>query len=80
MKKSIKIPKFGSDVSEVEIAQWFVKKGDIVKKGDTLLEALIDKAVVEIKAEISGKIIEIKEMEGAIVPIGTEIAIAEVFD
>jgi len=43
-----------------------------------LLEALIDKAVVEIKAEVSGKIIEIKEMEGAIVPIGTEIAIIEV--
>jgi len=70
MKKSIKIPEHGSDVSEVE--------SDIVKKGDLLLEALIDKAVVEIKAEVSGKIIEIKEMEGAIVPIGTEIAIIEV--
>lgn len=80
MKKSIKIPKFGSDVNEVEIAQWFVKKGDTIKKGDLLLEMLIDKAVVEIKAEISGEIIEIKEMEGAILPIGTEIAIAEISD
>jgi len=78
MKKSIKIPEHGSDVSEVEIAQWFVKKGDIVKKGDLLLEVLIDKAVIEIKAEVSGKIIEIKEKEGVIVPIGTEIAIIEV--
>jgi pyruvate/2-oxoglutarate dehydrogenase complex dihydrolipoamide acyltransferase (E2) component len=80
MRKIINMPEFESDIKEVEISQWFVNEGDEIHEGDVFFEVLVDKANIEIEAEVSGKVIEIKEVEGAIVPIGEEIAIIEVSD
>jgi len=78
MKKTIVMPKIDQDASEMEIAQWFVKVGDEIKAGQPLLELLIEKVNVEIEAEESGKIVEIKQEEGSIVKVGDEIAVIEV--
>ena len=75
MKKTIVMPEVSNDATEVEIAQWFVKVGDEVKTGDPLLEVLVEKVDIQIDVEESGKIIEIKEEEGAVVEIGDEIAV-----
>lgn len=80
MKKTIVMPEIEQDVSEVEIGQWLVKVGDEIKAGQPLLEVLVEKANVEVEAEISGKLVEILQEEGAIVEVGDEIAVIEVGD
>lgn len=80
MKKTIVMPKIEEDVPEVEIGQWLVKVGDEIKAGQPLLEVLVEKANVEVEAEVSGIIVEILQEEGAIVEVGDEIAIIEVGD
>jgi len=78
MKKSIKLNNTGENSEEVEIVQWFVAEGDEVKKGQPLLEVLIDKANLEIEAEEDGKIVKLLKKESELVRVGEEIAIMEV--
>ena len=80
MKKTIVMPKIEEDVTEVEIGQWLVNVGDDVKAGQPLLEVLVEKANVEVAAEVSGKVVEILQEEGTIVEVGDEIAVIEVED
>jgi len=78
MKKAIKLNNTGENFEEVEIVQWFVAEGDEVKKGQPLLEVLIDKASLEIEASENGKIIKLLKKESEIVRVDEEIAIMEV--
>ena len=78
MQKIITLPNLGDDVEEAEIAQWFVKEGDLVTEDTPLVEVLIEKASIELTAEYSGKVEKILKEEGSVVSIGENIAIMEV--
>ena len=78
MEKSIHLPNLEEDVDEVEVSQWFVKKGDEIKIGDPLIEILVDKAIIEIESEFTGKILELKVEEGEIISVNREIAVIEI--
>ena len=78
MEKSIQLPNLEEDVDEVEVSQWFVKKGDHIKIGDSLIEILVDKAIIEIESEYNGKILELKVEEGEIISVNREIASIEI--
>jgi len=78
MKKAIKLDNVGENFEEVEIMQWFVAEGDEVKKGQPLLEVLIDKVNLEIEASENGKIVKLLKEENEIARVGEEIAIMEV--
>lgn len=65
----IKIPSPGESITEVEIAEWLVKDGDIVNKDQEIAEIDSDKATLTLSAESSGKI-KILVKEGNIVPVG----------
>ncbi|MEO6190809.1 MAG: dihydrolipoyllysine-residue succinyltransferase [Saprospiraceae bacterium] len=52
----IKVPSIGESVTEVTLAKWLVKDGDIVKLDQTLCEFESDKATFELPSEISGRI------------------------
>ena len=65
----IKIPSPGESITEVEIAEWLVKDGDIVSKDQEIAEIDSDKATLTLSAESSGKI-KIMVKEGNIVPVG----------
>ena len=80
MEKSIHLPNLEEDVDEVEVSQWFVKKGDDIKIGDPLIEILVDKAIIELESEYAGKILELKVEEGEIISVNSEIAVIEVQD
>lgn len=67
----IKIPSPGESISEVEIATWFVKEGDIVEKDQELAEIESDKATLPLLAEEGGKVQELA-------PIGETIAVDSV--
>ena len=57
-----------------KLLAWRKKEGEVVTKGEPLLEIETDKAVVEIEAPSDGILAGIKSHEGAVVPVGETIA------
>jgi pyruvate dehydrogenase E2 component (dihydrolipoamide acetyltransferase) len=57
-----------------KLLAWRKKEGDIVAKGEPLLEIETDKAVVEIESPAGGILAGVKSHEGAVVPVGEVIA------
>ena len=69
----IKVPVVGESISEVTLANWVKKNGDLVNSGDLLCEIESDKATFELQAEASGYLTILIE-KGTTVAIGTLIA------
>ncbi len=72
--KEIKVPELAESITEGTIAEWLVKKGDQVEKGDPILELETDKVNVEVNADSSGVLAEILKDEGDDVEVGDVIA------
>lgn len=71
--KEIKIPELAESIMEGTIAEWLVKKGDEVKKGDAIVELETDKINVEVHSEFTGVIVEVISEEGTDVEVGEVI-------
>ncbi len=69
----IKVPSPGESISEVRIAQWLVKSGDVVTKDQVLAEIDSDKATLELSAEAEGKV-ELFAAADATVNVGDVVA------
>jgi 2-oxoglutarate dehydrogenase E2 component (dihydrolipoamide succinyltransferase) len=69
----IKIPAVGESITEVTIASWSKKEGDLVKMDEVLCELESDKATFELPAEAAG-ILHIVAQAGTTVPIGGVVA------
>ena len=50
MSIQVKIPALGESISEVVIAKWLKKEGDLVKMDEVLCELETDKATMELNA------------------------------
>ena len=74
MVTKVIIPKAGMGTTEGTIAEWHKKEGDLVEKGELLVELETAKAVQEIEAPISGILKKILLNEGETGDIYTEIA------
>ncbi|MFS0671851.1 2-oxoglutarate dehydrogenase complex dihydrolipoyllysine-residue succinyltransferase [Ornithinibacillus sp. 179-J 7C1 HS] len=72
--KEIKVPELAESITEGTIAEWLVKVGDTVEKGDPVVELETDKVNVEVNSEVSGVITEILREEGDDVVVGDVIA------
>jgi 2-oxoglutarate dehydrogenase E2 component (dihydrolipoamide succinyltransferase) len=69
----VKIPTVGESISEVTIASWVKKDGDMVKLDEVICSIESDKATLEISAPKAGKL-KILVKEGETVAIGTKVA------
>lgn len=69
----VKVPAVGESISEVTIASWMRKDGDIVKLDEAICSIESDKATLDISAPKAGKL-KILVQEGETVAIGTKIA------
>lgn len=78
MKKEVIMPKIGLDMDEGTILTWYKKVGDLVKKGEVLLEIETDKATTDVESAVDGILVEIVEEEDETVDIGETIAWIEV--
>jgi 2-oxoisovalerate dehydrogenase E2 component (dihydrolipoyl transacylase) len=67
------LPELGEGVYEAEAVRWLVQPGETVKPGQTLLEALTDKATMEVPAPFAGVIQELLVEPGARIKIGQPI-------
>ncbi|MFN8282265.1 MAG: 2-oxoglutarate dehydrogenase complex dihydrolipoyllysine-residue succinyltransferase [Chitinophagales bacterium] len=72
-KIEIKVPTVGESVTEVTLASWLVKDGDVVKIDQPLGEFESDKATFELPAEVAGTITLVAK-EGDDIKIGEVVA------
>lgn len=72
MAQQVKVPTVGESITEVTIANWLKKDGDVVKMDEVIAELESDKATFELAAPQAG-ILKIAKAKGEVVPIGTVI-------
>ena len=75
MAETITMPKLGFDMQEGTLVRWVRNEGENINKGDVLAEIETDKATVEVESSASGVVRRLLVDQGAVVPIGTAIAI-----
>jgi len=76
MAIEMKVPAVGESITEVTVATWNKKDGDLVKLDEVLCELESDKATFELPAEAEG-ILRIVAKEGDVLPIGATICTIE---
>src|SRR6478752_3990517 len=69
MAQQVKVPTVGESITEVTIANWLKKDGDVVKMDEVIAELESDKATFELTASSEG-VLKIVKPQGSTVPIG----------
>lgn len=64
------LPELGEGVYEAEFVSWQVKVGETVKRGQTLMEVLTDKATMEVPSPFAGTITSLPLEPGQSVKVG----------
>src|SRR5690242_13736366 len=64
------LPEIGEGVYEAELLRWLVQPGDAVKRGQTLLEVMTDKATMEVPSPFVGTVTALKAEPGQTVKVG----------
>ncbi|MDQ6954956.1 MAG: pyruvate dehydrogenase complex dihydrolipoamide acetyltransferase [Mariprofundaceae bacterium] len=62
-------------MTEGKIARWLKKEGDTLESGEVLVEIETDKATMEVEVIEEGTLHKIIAAEGALIPVGTAIAV-----
>lgn len=75
MAETIAMPKLGFDMAEGTLIRWVKAEDEAVNKGEVLAEIETDKATVEVESSFTGTVLRHLVEEGAVVPVGTPIAI-----
>ena len=78
MSTEIKLPSLGEGVESGDVLEIMVKIGDVIKKGQSIVELETDKATVSVPSPLAGKILSLAIKEGETIKIGTVLAIIEV--
>jgi 2-oxoglutarate dehydrogenase E2 component (dihydrolipoamide succinyltransferase) len=73
----IKMPEAGFSVPEGTVIKWYKKVGDPVEEGENLVSVETDKITLDIPAECSGVLKEIRYHSGEVVATGNVIGIIE---
>lgn len=74
MPTSIIMPKYEMSQETGRIARWLKSEGDVVEKGDPLLEIETDKTNIEVESRAGGILVGICAEPGQVVPVGQPIA------
>lgn len=75
MEQELKMPKYGITMTDGEVLTWFKHEGQVVEKGEAVLEFRENKAIHEIVAEESGVLTRILVQEGQRAKIGATLGI-----
>jgi pyruvate/2-oxoglutarate dehydrogenase complex dihydrolipoamide acyltransferase (E2) component len=77
MTISVQLPKLSQTMEEGVIVEWLVGPGDVVTKGQALLQLETDKAVLEVESPAAGTVQAIQRAAGETVKVGEVIALLE---
>jgi pyruvate dehydrogenase E2 component (dihydrolipoamide acetyltransferase)/2-oxoisovalerate dehydrogenase E2 component (dihydrolipoyl transacylase) len=67
------LPELGEGVYEAELLRWLVKPGDTVKRGQTLMEVMTDKATMEVPSPFAGTINTLRAEVGNQLKVGAVV-------
>lgn len=70
----IKVPELGESVVEAVVGRWLKQVGDSVATGEPLVELETDKVNLEVSADVSGRLEDIRVSEGENVAVGAILA------
>ena len=70
-----KMPSLGADMESGILAEWKVKEGDRVKKGDVVADIETSKGIIEAEIYEDGTVEKIVGKEGVEYPVGTPLAV-----
>jgi len=68
------MPRLSLTMKEGTVGKWYKKEGEIVKKGEALVEVVSEKAAYDLEAPVSGVLRKIIVSEGSDVPVDTILA------
>ncbi len=74
MPKDVVMPVLGMNQDTGTLMAWLKREGEMVAEGEPLMEVETDKAVMEVEATVSGRLVGIRVAEGAEVPVGEVLA------
>lgn len=69
MATPVILPQLGQTMEEATIVRWLKNEGDVVNKGDALLEIQTDKAVLEVESFASGTLLKALAQPGETIPV-----------
>jgi pyruvate dehydrogenase E2 component (dihydrolipoamide acetyltransferase) len=69
----LKLPELGENIKQGTVTKVLVKAGDVIKKGQNILELETDKAVLEVPSNMDGVVSEILTKPGATVAVGQPV-------
>jgi pyruvate dehydrogenase E2 component (dihydrolipoamide acetyltransferase)/2-oxoisovalerate dehydrogenase E2 component (dihydrolipoyl transacylase) len=70
-----RLPELGEGVYEAELVAWLVKPGDAVKRGETLMEVLTDKASMEVPSPFAGTVAALQAQPGQQLKVGDVVLV-----
>jgi pyruvate dehydrogenase E2 component (dihydrolipoamide acetyltransferase) len=68
------MPAMEMDQDSATLLRWLKAEGDVVRKGEPVMEIETDKVTVEIEAPASGRLADVTAREGESVAVGTVVA------
>jgi pyruvate/2-oxoglutarate dehydrogenase complex dihydrolipoamide acyltransferase (E2) component len=71
----VRVPKWGSTMTEATIVRWHRSVGDTVIEGQQLLDLETDKIEATVDAPASGILVEVCHQVGDSIPVGQLIAL-----
>jgi pyruvate/2-oxoglutarate dehydrogenase complex dihydrolipoamide acyltransferase (E2) component len=77
MITKIIMPRLGLTMEKGSVCKWYVKEGDMFKKGDILCEVTSEKSVSDVIAELDGRMLKVLVQENEEVDVINPIAIVE---
>jgi len=72
-----KLPDLGEGTVSSEIVAWRVKPGDVVEEDQPLVEMSTDKAVIDVPAPVTGRVVSLAGKAGDVVAVGAELVVFE---
>ncbi len=69
MATPVIVPQLGQTMEEATIVRWLKNEGDVVSRGDALLEIQTDKAVLEVESFASGTLLKTLAQPGETIPV-----------
>jgi pyruvate/2-oxoglutarate dehydrogenase complex dihydrolipoamide acyltransferase (E2) component len=75
MPEILRMPEIAANMTEAVLVSWMVPPGAAFAAGETLVTIETEKAIVDVPAEAAGVVLRHLAVEGAIVAVGSPIAI-----
>lgn len=71
------MPDVGEGLADVEVIEWFVKVGDVIKENEPIADVETDKAVVTMPAPATGQVVNLAAQVGERVAVGALFVVIE---